>query len=85
MAIRAQIPFGCPIRLVLGQDEYNYNPEAASGRQSAVGGYFHLTPKSVVGLMVSGFTSGAYGFGLPLTAEELEKVGAYRQLPENNT
>ena len=35
--------------------------------------------------MVSGFTSGALGFGLPLTAEELAKVNAYRQLPENST
>ena len=79
-----RIPFGCPIRLALGQDESNYNSEVASSRHWTVNGFFHMTPKSGVGLMVSGFTSGALGFGLPLTPEELAKVNAYRLLPENS-
>jgi hypothetical protein len=34
--------------------------------------------------MVPGFASGALGFGLPLTSEELEKANAKRQLPEKH-
>jgi hypothetical protein len=71
-----RIPFGCPIRLALGQDESNYNSEVASSRHWTVNDFFHMTPKSGVGLMVSGFTSAALGFGLPLTPEELAKVNA---------
>ena len=43
-----------------------------------------LRDKSGAGLMVPGFASGALGFGLPLTSEELEKANAKRQLPEKH-
>ncbi len=42
-----------------------------------------LIPKSGVGLMWSVFTSGALGFGMPLTVEQLAIVNEYRQRPEN--
>jgi hypothetical protein len=48
-------------------------------RQWTCDGCSDHTPKSGVGSMVSAFTSGATGFGLPLTSEELDRVNAFRE------
>ena len=48
-------------------------------------GVSHLTPKTGVSLMVSGFTTGALGFGIELSEEQLAEVNEYRRQPTNNT
>jgi hypothetical protein len=74
-----------PALIKLGQDESIFSSEAASSRHWVVDDRSHLTPKSGISLMVSGFTGGAVGFGMALTDEQLEEVNEYRRRPENNT
>jgi hypothetical protein len=74
-----------PALFYIGQDEAVYSSESAASRHWVVDGKSFLTPKSGISLMVSGFTCGALGFGLTLTAEQLEAVNVHRRRPENNT
>ena len=71
--------------VVAGQDECIFQSEAATKKVWTMNGVSHLTPKTGVSLMVSGFTTGALGFGLELSEEQLAEVNEYRRRPANNT
>jgi hypothetical protein len=71
--------------VVAGQDECIFQSEAATKKVWTMNGVSHLTPKTGVSLMVSGFTTGALGFGIELSEEQLAEVNEYRRQPTNNT
>lgn len=65
--------------IINGQDESIFTSEAAPSRKWKVCGKGHLTPKTGVGVMVSAYVNCVTGFGLPMTAEQLEQVNEYRK------
>ena len=78
---RRLLPCQRPL-IYLGQDESIFNSESGAARHWSVDGVTVLTPKSGISLMASAWTSGALGFGIDLSAEQLATVNAYRQQPD---
>jgi len=76
--LSVRMPFGTRPLIVSGQDEAIFNSEATSKRVWVIEDVSALTLKTGSGCMVSAYQSNVCGFGLPMTAEQLDAVNKDR-------